>query len=228
MTTAALRATEKRWEAKARFRKARWAYWRRRPKQTEETIRLRRKWWDKYLEAERVLHRVRASIDKQTPKSTRALSVAWAASKVGIHESPAGSNRGPQIDQWQRRFGFLAAPWCGIFVGNALLAAGVKGVTSRIASVGAIQQDAEAHRGCFYGWTPGSVQGALRGDAVVLFSFGVHVELVVSVNSDGSVNTIGGNTSATPGSDNQSDGGCVARHTRSVSEIHGVAHIRYP
>jgi hypothetical protein len=131
------------------------------------------------------------------------------------------------IDQWQKRFGFLGAPWCGIFCGNALLKAGVIGVTSRIASVGAIQEDAEAHRGCFSGWTPMGARGALRGDLVVLFGYGIHVELIESVNADGSVNTIGGNTSATPGSGHQSDGGCVAKHVRTASEVHGVAHVHY-
>lgn len=226
MTTTALRATEKRWEAKARFRKARWAYWRRRPKQTDETMRLRRKWWDKYLEAERVLHRVRASIDKQTPKSTRSLAIAFGRHYIGVHESPPGSNRGPLIDRWQRRFGFLGAAWCGLLLGNELLAAGVRGVTSRIASVSAIEDDARAHRGCFYGYTPGFAQNALRGDAVILFGRGIHVELIAEVRN-GEYVTVGGNTSATKAG-NQSAGGCVAEHTRSASEVHGVAHIRYP
>lgn len=205
----------------------RWGYWHSRRPQTARTQRLRGKWWNLHLEAQRVLHRTAVALEKSQPTDARSKAIAWAHSKVGIHEEPPSSNRGPWIDVWQRVFGFLAAPWCGLFVGNALRAAGVKGVTSRIASVGAIQTDAEAHRGCFYGYTPGSARGALHGDLVILFGFGVHVELIRSVNADGSVNTIGGNTSANPNSGNQSDGGCVAEHTRSAAEIHGVAHVRY-
>lgn len=149
--------------------------------------------------------------------TSRERALRWAQSKVGIHEEPDGSNRGPRIDEWERRFGFLGEPWCGIFVGNALLAAGVRGVTSRIASVAAIQEDAEAHRGCFTGYSPGSVRGAYPGDLVILFGYGDHVEMVRHVDADGSVLTFGGNY-----------GNAVVEGERSASVIHGCAHVRYP
>lgn len=225
---ASLLLTKRNWTAKRDFRLRRWRYWRDRHPQTAKTEALRGKWWNLYLEAERVLTRVNASYEKATPKAVRGrhAAIAFGRSHIGVHEEPPGSNRGTLIDRWQARFGFRAAPWCGLYLGNELLAGGVKGVTSRIASVGAIQQDAEAHRGPFFGYTAGFAAHAQIGDAVVLFGFGIHVELIVEVLAGG-YRTVGGNTSATAGSGNQSDGGCVAEHIRSVGEVHGVAHVRY-
>jgi hypothetical protein len=44
-----------------------------------------------------------------------------SASKVGTTESPANSNRGPEISKWQRDVaGIDGQPWCGAFQGYAL------------------------------------------------------------------------------------------------------------
>lgn len=220
-----LARTKRSWQAKRDFRVRRWRYWRRRPKQTQRTERLRRKWWGLYQEAEHVLGRVNASFGATAPQDKRGLAIAFGRRYIGVHESPAGSNRGPLIDKWQARFGFRGAPWCGLLLGNELLAAGVKGVTSRIASVSAIEDDARTHRGCFFGYTPGFGAHAQRGDAVILFGLGIHVGLIIEVVAGG-YRTVEGNTSATKAG-NQSAGGCVAEHIRSASEVHGVAHIRY-
>ena len=230
MTSRARLAAEKAlWQRKVAFRHNRWTYYRDRSKQTPRVHTLRVKWFELLEQAKAKLGKINAAYQRTAPRLTaRDRAIAWERSHVGVHEEPPGSNRGPLIDRWQRVFGFLAAPWCGIFAGNALLAAGVKGVTSRIASVSAIEDDARAHRGCFFGYTPGAAPHALLGDLVILFGRGIHVELITKVYPDGSVDTIGGNTSATAGSGNQSDGGCVASHHRSAGEIHGVAHVRYP
>ena len=63
----------------------------------------------------------------QVTKADKA--VRWARSKDGITESPAGSNRGPQISTWQRRWlGYDGYAWCGAFAGFALARAGVRGL----------------------------------------------------------------------------------------------------
>lgn len=219
MNRAQLEGSRKLWRARYQFRLARWRFWYRKRPQTGRTIQLRGKWWRLLLEAQReASHRDVQLAKLPAPKpSPQTVAISWALSKVGIHEIPDGSNRGVQIDEWQRRFGFLGVAWCGIFCGNALVQAGVKGVTSRIASVSAIEEDATFHRGCFWGFSRGTAHGAAPGDLVCLFSPGEHVELIRSVNSDGSVNTIGGNYSNS----------VVIGH-RSASEIVGVAHVRYP
>lgn len=184
-----------------------------------------RKWRSNVAEAERNVNRRRRQIAAKKPRpSSRGKAVAWAAARVGTTERPAGSNRGPTIDQWQRAFGFRGAPWCGLMVGNALRAGGVRGVTSRIASVALIEDDARAGRAPFRGWTSGS--GVLRGDLVVIGGRGVHVGMVVERHRDGSCTTLEGNTSFGPGG-SQANGGALARRRRSRGEIRGYARVRY-
>lgn len=144
-------------------------------------------------------------------------AIQWALGKVGTREQ--GHNRGATVDQIQRRFGMAGQPWCGLFVGNAAKAAGAKGLTSEVASVPAIMRNAKAGRAGFTGWSA-NPRAARPGDFVVLFGGG-HVELVTGVNKDGSVNTIGGNTSLAGGGEG------VAKKHRSRGEITGIAHVRY-
>jgi hypothetical protein len=51
-------------------------------------------------------------------------ALAFAAGHVGVTEHPAGSNRGVDVDAWERACGVLGAPWCGCFVNACLVAAG--------------------------------------------------------------------------------------------------------
>lgn len=47
----------------------------------------------------------------------RLAALDHAKKWVGVKEHPAGSNRGPQIDQWQKRTnGVTGYPWCAAFV----------------------------------------------------------------------------------------------------------------
>lgn len=219
MSRAQLALSRALWLRRRHYRYRKWIGYREQHPQTPRLMRLRKKWFALYEEAEKELsHREGQIAHEPKPRpSSRQVALAWAASHVGVHEEPMGSNRGRLIDQWERRFGFLGEPWCGIYVGNALLAAGVRSVTSRIASVAAIQEDAEAHRSCFTGYTPGSARGARPGDLVILFGYGDHVEMIRQVNGDGSVETFGGNYS------NQ----VVSAH-RDAGVIHGVARCLYP
>lgn len=219
MSRLQLEASRALWRRRYAFRLRRWHYYHDQRRQTPRTLAGRKKWWKLLTEAQReASHRdvQLAHLPKPKP-SSRQRCLEWEHSKVGIHEQPDGSNRGPQIDEWQRRLGFLGVAWCGIFAGNGLLHAGVHGVTSRIASVSAIESDAANHRGPFWGFTRGSAHGAVPGDLVCLFSPGEHVETIRRVNSDGSVDTYGGNYSNS-----------VVEGHRAASSIVGVAHVRYP
>lgn len=165
---------------------------------------------------------------EQTAANTpRRRMLKHAATFIGETEQPPGSNQGPNISRWQIMFlGFDGVPWCGTFCGAMLRWAGVAGVNSRIASVALIEDDARAGRTPFASWS-GSAKGATPGDLAVIGGRGVHVELIETVHADGSVTTIGGNTS--PGqSGSQANGGGVWRRERSVAAIHGVAHVRFP
>lgn len=58
--------------------------------------------------------------------SARLNALAWAHTKVGVHETPPGSNRGPEIDQWNLAAnGVLGEPWCMSFMHAAFKQAGV-------------------------------------------------------------------------------------------------------
>lgn len=230
MSTRWLKASLAQWLRKLTYRRGQLAIARREARRgsgvitAEEAARIR-KWKANVAEAERNVAKRRREIRARAPKpSSRGSAVAWANARVGITERPAGSNRGPQIDAWQSAFGFRGVAWCGLMVGNALRAAGVKGVTSRIASVALIEDDARARRGPFRGWSAGN--GVMRGDLVVIGGRGTHVELVVQRHGDGTCSTIGGNTSFGPGG-SQSNGGAVARRRRSRGEITGYALVRY-
>lgn len=136
-----------------------------------------------------------------------------AAKQLGVREINS-SNRGPQVDQLQKKFGMIGQPWCGILVGTALRKAGVH-ITSRVASVQAIEQDARSGANGFKSWH--SPRDAQTGDALVTAK-GQHVGLVVSVDRKrGIIHTIEGNTG----------NGEVARRAHRMSDVYGIARPRY-
>jgi hypothetical protein len=142
------------------------------------------------------------------------LAVRAAKNRLGTSEV-GGNNRGPKVDKWERKYGMVGQPWCGIFVGTVLQRAGVKGITSRVASVAAIEQDAQAGRNGFSSWH--SARNARKGDAVTFASHS-HVGFVTKVDRRrGIVYTIEGNTGT----------GNVARRQHSFSEIKGAARPNY-
>jgi hypothetical protein len=180
--------------------------------------------------AERQVAKLRAARrPKPRPTNARGRALAFCVANTGVRESPAGSNQGPKITEWQRSLGgwLVGAPWCGVFCAKALQSAGVTGVTWRLASVGFVEDDARAGRGPFRAWTTDPTP-VLRGDLVILFGRGVHVGIVESVDRRrGVVNTREGNTSAGAGG-NQSNGGGVYARTRPLSQVHGFARVDYP
>lgn len=162
----------------------------------------------------------------------RGKALRWMTEHRGITEDPPGSNydnRRDGIRAAQRRIGpwVERAPWCGTWCFSALRAAGVQNLTGRMASVAFIEDDARAKRYCYSGWSR-SHRRALRGDLVVLFGRGVHVELVRKVYwLRGYVLTDGGNTS--PGdSGSQANGGGAFMRKRPLNAVHGYAHIDFP
>lgn len=151
----------------------------------------------------------------------------------GLTEQPVGSNTDKHRDgirhaQIQCAGGgnwLIGCPWCGVWVWAALHYAGVRNLSSRLASVTFIEDDARAQRGPFRGWTQDKSK-VLRGDLVVLFGRGVHVEMVRQVHSTYLV-TDGGNTS--PGvAGSQSNGGGSYRRKRPLSAVHGFALVDFP
>ena len=108
-----------------------------------------------------------------------------AASYLGVHENPMGSNTdyGGPIDRWEAFWGMRGEPWCNIFADAMYREAGVSddGVNSPATAITADN----AKRmglvitvpipGCLIDW------------------YGQHIEIVTVVHSPTVVDTIGGN-----------------------------------
>lgn len=187
-----------------------------------------KKWGDRLRYCRKMIAKRDREIKAKTPKrSTRQKALAEFAKYIGVTERPASSNGNPaNISRWQARWGFGRVPYCGIGCCEMLSRAGVKGLSSRLAAVALIEQDAKARRGPFRGWTTDRGK-VLPADLVVIGGYGVHVEMVEKVLGGGRVQTIGANTS--PGrAGSQSNGGGIWRRIRTPGEIRGFALIDFP
>jgi hypothetical protein len=167
--------------------------------------------------------------------TSRGRAMRWLTDHRHIEEQPAGSNwdrRDDGIAHAIRTCGFNSpVPWCGVWHYMALRAGGVKGISSRQASVSLIEDDARAHRAPYgrgWGMDP---KRALRGDAVVLFGRGVHVETVRSTawayRKLGLIRTEGGNTTSGNAGDQANGGGSFPRYRR-LKDVHGFAYVNFP
>lgn len=177
--------------------------------------------------------------------TSRGRALRWLTTHRYLTEQPYGANRDQRKDgitaaqlrcanggRW-----LIGAPWCGVWCWNALHAAGVKNLTPRLASVAFIEDDARAHRGCFRGWigrparTGSHWRSVNRGDLVVMFGRGVHVETIRDAGwvyrALGFIRTEGGNTSSGD-SGSQANGGGSFPRRRRIADIHGVALVDYP
>ncbi len=142
-----------------------------------------------------------------------AEALAYARSMIGKLPESAGMNLGPQLDKFEAEFGYHGAPWCGIFVGHALQAAGLK-VPHTVASVAVILDLARSGDGPFQkGILPVS---AIRPGDLVTFGGTEHVAIVTHVDAQG-IHTIAGNTG-------QSN---VSETTYSPSSVTGVVRPKY-
>lgn len=152
----------------------------------------------------------------------RLAVVHGALSFVGTVEQPPGSNGGPNIDQWQHRFGISHEPWCGAFAGSMIEIYGNHQVDRGVVYTPNIKNFAQQGTGGFLKWFTDA--NLARAGDLVLFDFGgPQIEHVGIVRKMGVVNnqisTVEGNTSFGDGS--QSNGGCVAARTRDLSLVAG-------
>lgn len=155
----------------------------------------------------------------------RARTLRWCRQQVGVHESPAGSNRGPLVSRWERDFGMDGQPWCGAFVGFALRHVAGIPVPNGIVYTPNIANYARAGTGGFASLDKWADRKP--GD-LVLFKFpGVSRDPVdhVGILDSDREHTIEGNTSTGDGS--QNNGGIVARRNRGGANVVGCARPRY-
>ena len=156
---------------------------------------------------------VPAPVAAATPGSGVDAALAYARAMIGKLPESAGSNLGPQLDKFEADFGYHGSPWCGIFAGHVLEAAGLKPPHS-VAAVASILDLARNGDPPFVkGILP--VSEARPGD-LVTFGGTEHVAVVIKVDAAG-VHTIAGNTS-------QSN---VSETTYSPSSVTGVVRPDY-
>ena len=86
-----------------------------------------------------------AAASAQDMGRVRDLAVRWAVAHAGLHER-GSTNRSPQIDRWERDMGIrIGQPWCGAFVHQAFLHAGLR-LSARLIDPDRSYRDAQAHR----------------------------------------------------------------------------------
>lgn len=149
--------------------------------------------------------------------------IEWAKSKVGVTESPAGSNWGPEIGEWIRFTGYTGPVyWCGCFCAFAVVKIGGAKIASpiRLGYDGYIVSDALAHDN---GLVAVGFSEAKAGD-IVTYTF-PHIGLVDKTVGDTLYSVEGNTSSGTSGS--QSNGGGVYARTRSRSEVAVIARPNY-
>jgi hypothetical protein len=127
------------------------------------------------------------------PGTGGAGALAAAQSQVGVAEQPPGSNDGPQIAQYRTATaGSGVGPWCAYFTSWAAAQAGVPlGEAGQgFGSVSAV-----------YAWAQRTGRATPAGPGVrpnpgdLIVWGGRHIGIVESVDADGSIHTIEGNSS---------------------------------
>ena len=134
---------------------------------------------------------------RDTSDTVRASALAWAVKQVGIAERGT-TNCSPVIDRWERDMGLKLPPcrvWCGAFVHQAYLRAGVR-LSRRLIDPHRSFADAVAGRRHL---RKIAISDIRPGDIVFYkFRAGVrasHLALARSTPKDGSLDTVEGNTS---------------------------------
>ena len=129
--------------------------------------------------------------------SAREAAVRWAVAQEGTHERGT-TNCSPKIDRWQRDMGLKVPPcrvWCGAFVHQAFLRAGVR-LSKRLIDPDRSYGDAVAGMRGLERIPPSQIR---RGD-IVFYAFrrdlrASHLAIALGRPSGGSLNTVEGNTS---------------------------------
>jgi hypothetical protein len=125
----------------------------------------------------------------------RERAVRWAIAHAGLRER-GSTNRSSQIDRWERAMGIrIGQPWCGAFVHQAFLRAGVR-LSARLIDPDRSYRDAQANRRGLHAIPIRSVR---RGD-LLFFAFrqgllASHFAIVRSRPRNGRIATVEGNVS---------------------------------
>lgn len=176
--------------------------------------------------AESANFKKRADYRKQLRKANAMAAgeraIKLSAGLVGVHEIPDGSNWGGKVEQMIKFTGYNEAVyWCGCAACWIVVKIGKANVPVRIRMgfAGYIEQDAHNNANGFRGFDP---HAGRAGDVASLWGNEHVVTLREDVSpGDTMIKTREGNTSASTSSGSQFNGGQVADHERSISDIDG-------
>jgi cell wall-associated NlpC family hydrolase len=134
-----------------------------------------------------------AAVTRATPEA----AVRWAMSQVGTHERGT-TNCSAKINRWERNMGLKVPPcrvWCGAFVHQAYLQAGVR-LSARLIDPDRTYGDAVVGR---RGLKRIALSQIRRGD-IIFYAFrpglrASHLALARGRPENGSLDTVEGNTS---------------------------------
>jgi hypothetical protein len=127
--------------------------------------------------------------------AVRDRAVRWAVAQAGLRERGL-TNRSPAIDRWEREMGVrIGRPWCGAFVHQAFLRAGLR-LSARLIDPQRSYRDARAHR---RGLRAIPIRSVRRGD-LLFFAFrpgllASHLAIVRARPRGGRAATVEGNVS---------------------------------
>lgn len=149
--------------------------------------------------------------------------VALARGEVGVRESPANSNRGKRVQEYQKATNLAGTgwAWCAAFICWLAREAGME-EGRRPTTAGAWDFERWAKTKKATGVTlykPANKTRIQPGD-ILVFNFS-HIGLAVGSQGSESVATIEGNTDASGGR----EGGGVYQRTRRLDEIRSVIRI---
>jgi cell wall-associated NlpC family hydrolase len=136
-----------------------------------------------------------ATAGAQDMARVRDRAVRWAVAHAGLRERGT-TNRSAQIDRWERDMRIrIGQPWCGAFVHQAFLRAGVR-LSARLIDPDRSYRDAKAHR---RGLRAIPIRSVRRGD-LLFFAFrpgllASHLAVVRGRPRDGRAATVEGNVS---------------------------------
>ena len=146
---------------------------------------------------------------------TITLLLNKAKSQIGTKESPFGSNK----QKYGEKYGYNGVAWCCIFIWWLFNECGVSSLFyggKKTASCTTLMN---------YYKSKGQFSSTPKKGSLVFFQFNKdsnaeHIGIVVSVNSDGTITTIEGNT----GTGNDANGGQVMQRIRKKSVVMGYAY----
>jgi surface antigen len=153
-----------------------------------------------------------------------------AVNEIGFSESPPGSN----LNKFGEWYGMDGVQWCAIFVSYCFYKVGMPLTVSNAKGFAYCPSGVEWFRAkgqffstpkvgdvVFFDWYKD--ESPCRSDADNNCSDAWHIGIVESVNADGSITSIEGNTSST----SNGNGGTVMRRNRTSSVFYGFGRPNY-